>query len=240
MALPDFPRVRSLRGLGLSDAPSYSERLREKFDYRNTFYDREPRLDLLHPPEGEYGKYDFLIASEVFEHIPPPVDRGFTSALRLLKPNGVLVFSVPYSLDPQTAERFPGINQFGLAEVGGQTVLVTRSLEGRLDATDGVVFHIGCTGPALEFREFSEAGLRAVVQTAGFKEFRIYGEDYPPFGIVHTGNWSLPIVARRGPFGLSIDAARDITEHWRDAHHALKRVGQNRWFRIGRKLRLCS
>src|SRR6202050_79605 len=77
LALPDFPRVRSLRGLGLSDGAAYAERLREKLDYRNTFYDREPRLDLLNPPAGDLGRYDFLLASEIFEHVPPPVGDGF-------------------------------------------------------------------------------------------------------------------------------------------------------------------
>jgi SAM-dependent methyltransferase len=240
LALPDFPRVRSISGLGLSDAGFYSERLREKFDYRNTFYDREPRLDLLNPPAGDIGRYDFVLASEVLEHIPAPVERGFSSTLQLLKPNGVLIFTVPYSLDPATAEHFPANGQFGLAEVGGRTVLVNRSPEGKLDATDNVQFHVGCTGPAPEFREFSEAGLRATVAAAGFSEFRIYSGDYPEFGIVQAEAWSLPMAARRGPFGLSADAARDIVEHWRDAHHALKRVGASWWFRAGRKLGVCK
>lgn len=240
LALPDFPRVRSLCGLGVSDGPLYSERLREKLDYRNTFYDREPRLDLLNPPAGDIGRYDFVLASEVFEHVPAPVEGAFSSALRLLKPNGVLVFTVPYSLDPGTAEHFPAIGQFGLAQVGGRTVLVNRSPDGRLDATDDVLFHVGCAGPAPEMREFSEAGLRATVGAAGFSEFRVYSDDYPEFGIVQAETWSLPIAARRGPFGLSADAARDIVEHWRDAHLALKRVGGSRWFRVGRKLGFCK
>src|SRR5208283_4631546 len=71
LALPDFPRVRSLRGLGCSDAAPYADRLRDKLDYRNTFYDREPRLDLTKLPSAESGLYDFVLASEVFEHVPP-------------------------------------------------------------------------------------------------------------------------------------------------------------------------
>ena len=240
LALPDFPRVHSISVLGLSDASFYSERLREKLGYRNTFYDREPRLDLLNPPGGDIGRYDFILASEVFEHVPAPVERAFSCALQLLKPNGVLIFTVPYSLDPSTAEHFPTNGQFGLAEVGGRTVLVNRSPEGKLDVTDNVQFHVGCAGPAPEFREFSEAGLRATVAAAGFSEFRIYNSDYPEFGIVQAEAWSLPMVARPGPFALSADAARDIIEHWRDAHHALKRVGGSWWFRAGRKLGFCK
>jgi SAM-dependent methyltransferase len=240
LVLDDFPRVRSIAGLGLSDASFYSERLREKLDYRNTFYDREPRLDLLNPGAGDIGRYDFVLASEVFEHVPAPAERAFSSAMQLLKPNGVLIFTVPYSLDPSTVEHFPAIGQFGLAEVGGRTVLVNRSPEGKLDATDDVRFHVGCAGPAPEFREFSEAGLRATVDAAGLSEFRIYSGDYPEFGIVQAEAWSLPMAARRGPFALSADAAREIVGHWHDAHNALKRVGGSWWFRAGRKLGVCK
>ncbi len=239
LALPDFPRVRSLCGLGVSDAAFYSERLREKLDYRNTFYDREPRLDLMNPAATEFGRYDFVVASEVFEHVPPPVELAFANALRLLKPNGVLVFTVPYSLELATAEHFPAAGDFGLAQVGGRTVLVSRTSEG-LAATDNVLFHVGCAGPAPELREFSETGLRSTVAAAGFREFRIYSEDYLPFGIVHAETWSLPMAARRGAFGLSADAAREIVEHWRDANHALRRLGGSWWFRAGRKLGVCK
>jgi hypothetical protein len=85
------------------------------------------------------------------------VEQAFSSALQLLKPNGVLVFTVPYSLDPASAEHFPALHRFGLAQVDGKTVLVNRSPDGTLDATDNVVLHVGCAGPAPELREISEA-----------------------------------------------------------------------------------
>src|ERR1019366_2510859 len=50
MSLPDFPKVKSLRGMGTSDSPQYAKRLEEVFDYRNTFFDREPRFDLSAAP----------------------------------------------------------------------------------------------------------------------------------------------------------------------------------------------
>lgn len=46
LTLPEFPRVRHLRGLGMTDWNEYARRLGEKFDYRNTFYNREPRFDI--------------------------------------------------------------------------------------------------------------------------------------------------------------------------------------------------
>src|SRR6516165_8373100 len=86
LTLPEFPRVKSLRGLGLSDSAQYAEQLASKFDYRNTFLDRGPRLDLGDPPAQELGTYDFIVSSEVFEHVSPPAARVFENALRLLKP----------------------------------------------------------------------------------------------------------------------------------------------------------
>ena len=237
--VPDFPLVPSLRGLGISDSSIYAERLRTKLDYRNTFYDREPRFDLRNPPPGEAQAYDFLIASEVFEHVAPPVEAAFENASALLKPNGVLLLTVPYSLEADTVERLAGVREFGLANVGG-TVLVYRSPDGGLCATDRVAFHIGCRGPSPELREFSEAGLRAALARAGFSETRIYNDDCPEFGILPAEAWSLPIAARRGPFSLSAGASRDIVENWRDANAALRRLGQTWWFRIGRKLGLCA
>src|SRR6516164_6413697 len=50
LTLPEFPRVKSLRGLGLSDSPQYADQLALKFDYHNTFHDREPVLDVENPP----------------------------------------------------------------------------------------------------------------------------------------------------------------------------------------------
>ena len=76
LGLRDFPRVKSLRGLGTSDSSQYAKRLTEVFDYRNTFYDREPRFDLGIPSE-ESNTYDFLLSSDVLEHVAPPIEQAF-------------------------------------------------------------------------------------------------------------------------------------------------------------------
>ena len=231
LPLPDLPHVKSLRGLGTSDDSSYAFHLTQKFDYRNTFYDREPRFDIAAPPEDEFGRYDFLISSEVFEHVPPPVERAFCNAFRLLKPSGVLVFTVPYSLEPSPAEHFPELHQFGLAQLGDTHVLVNRTREGEIQVFENIVFH-GGRGSTLEMREFTEASLKAALTAAGFRDIRIYTENYEPFGVVRSESWSLPIAARKGSGGLSKDATRDVLEEW----HGLKRLDRAFWFRLGRKL----
>src|SRR5258708_38035111 len=52
LAVPDFPRIRSIRGIGTSDPNLYASRLAEKLDYRNTFFNREPRFDIMNPAEA--------------------------------------------------------------------------------------------------------------------------------------------------------------------------------------------
>ena len=242
LPLPSFPRVKSLRGIGLSDPAQYANLLSVKFDYRNTFYDREPRFDIGRPDEEDFDKYDFLIASEVFEHVPPPAEVPFQNAFRVLRQAGVLVLTVPYSLDPATAEHFPGLHEHGMAQVGGRTVLVNRRPDGRLETFENLVFHYGCGEPSLEMREFSENGLKTLLAGAGFNAVHIYSEDHPVYGIVHSGAWSLPISARKGDFAFSPDATRDVLREWRDLnvkfHGEMKRLDRALWFRIGRKLGL--
>lgn len=243
LILRDFPRIGSVRGLGISDSNDYAALLKQKFDYRNTFYDREPRFDVTQPDERDLGAYDFVTSSEVFEHVLPPAEAAFRNACELLKPCGVLVFTVPYSIEATMAEHYPDANQFGFASVGGELVLVNRTHEGRLQVFEKPVFHYGCSGRALEMREFNETELKRMLIESGFSNsVRVYGEDVPEFGIVHAETWSLPIAARKGAPGLSGCAVRDFAEEWRDLNAKfrgeMERFNASFWFRAGRKLGL--
>jgi SAM-dependent methyltransferase len=238
LALPDFPRVKSIRGLGIGDSPQYADRLSEVFDYRNTSYTREPRFDITAPPPDEFGVYDFVVSSEVFEHVLPPVEKAFEAAFRLLKQNGVLLLTVPYSLAPNTVEHFAKLYQFGLAHVGDRVVLVNRTAEGKIEVYEHIVFHFGSSGRALEMREFTESALRSALSAAGFPEVRIYGENDDAFGIIHAETWSLPIAARRGSFAFSRDAAADVFEQWAALRKLCREWAGAFWVRLGGKLGL--
>jgi 2-polyprenyl-3-methyl-5-hydroxy-6-metoxy-1,4-benzoquinol methylase len=48
-----------------------------------------------------------LKCSDVLEHVVPPVENAFCGLSDLLKPNGVLIFSVPYILDGEYNEFYP-------------------------------------------------------------------------------------------------------------------------------------
>lgn len=237
LLLAEFPRIRSLRGLGTSDSAAYADRLADRFDYRNTFFHREPRFDLSQPSPAEFGQYDFVISSEVLEHVVSPVEAAFRNLCGLLKPSGVLVFTVPYSLEATTTERFGALHDFGFARLSDRTLLVNRTQQGEVQVFDDLIFH-GGSGATLEMREFSEAGLKDILATAGFPDSRIDSEDHPEFGIVRRYSWSLPFVARKGPFSWSREATRDLAEQYRDSEKRLQGLTERFAVRLLCKLRL--
>lgn len=222
LALPDFPVLKGVRGIGISDSADYAERLAEKFDYRNTRYHKPPEFDIANVPETELGQYDFLIASEVFEHVAPPVGRAFQNAFRLLKPHGLFFFTAPYTLGRETVEHFPKLHQHGLAQVGDRLVLVNRTPEGALEVFEDLVFH-GGAGSTLEIRVYSESGLREHFLDAGFSEVRIYADGHAPFGVCHAETWSLPITARKVPFALNAACITELVEQSADLRKRLSK-----------------
>src|SRR5688572_14404834 len=131
LALPDFPLRRDLRGLGLSDWEALAAPLARKLSFTNTYFHQQPRMDITAIDPALEGTLDFLIASEVFEHIAPPVAPAFVNARRLLKPGGVLVFSAPYAPAGETVEHFPDLHDYQVIEQHGRPVLRNVTRDGR-------------------------------------------------------------------------------------------------------------
>ena len=199
LALPDFPVLKGVRGMGMSDPPELAQRLAEKFDYINTFYHQEPRLDVVNPQPDQLDRYDFIVSSEVMEHVPQPVERAFANLNRMLKPDGLLLLTVPYRIDGRTAEHFPQLHEYALAAPGGRTVLVNRRRDGSLEVFENLSFH-GGDGSTLEMRVFTETSLKEILAGAGFAGTHIASENVPEFGVDHSEAWSLPMVGRKGSF----------------------------------------
>jgi SAM-dependent methyltransferase len=199
LAIPDFPVLKGIRGFGMSDPPELAERLAEKFEYTNTFYHQEPRIDVVEPGQEHLARYDFILSSEVMEHVPPPVEQAFANLNRMLKPDGLLLLTVPYRIDGRTAEHFPELHEYALAVPGGRTVLVNRRRDGSLEVFENLSFH-GGDGSTLEMRVYSEASLKEILAGAGFGGVHIASEDVPEFGVLHGETWSLPLVGRKGRF----------------------------------------
>jgi SAM-dependent methyltransferase len=180
----------------MSDWEELAGRLSKRTGYTNTYYDKSPSLDLKNITPADVESCDFVICSEVLEHVTPPVQPAFDGIYRILKPGGTLVLTVPYRTGSNTTvEHFPMLNEFGFADVGGRRVLVNRRADGRYEVFDDLCFHDGI-GSTLEMRVFSEADLLGHLQQAGFQS-TVLREPYEPFGILHLCPWSLPIIARK-------------------------------------------
>jgi SAM-dependent methyltransferase len=195
IALPDFPVRREVKGLGMSDWDGYASRLAEKLDYVNTYYHQMPRLDICNVDPSLNGRFDFVISSEVFEHVPPPASVAFRNLRRLLKPSGFAVVTVPYRPEGHTIEHFPDLYNYKVIEEGGRKVLHNTTRAGEKQVFDGLVFH-GGDGTTLEMRVFSEPDLLAEFERAGFGEAKVYREAEPIHGVGWPERWSLPVAAR--------------------------------------------
>lgn len=194
VTIPELPLRKDIRGIGLSDAECYAQRLAEKFDYTNTYFHTEPRLNIADVDPARAAEFDFIIASDVFEHVTPPVSMAFANARRLLKRGGALIFSVPFSLEAETLEHFPLLHEFSISETPDGWRLFNRDADGRMHVHDDLVFH-GGPGSTLEMRHFSRAGLEREFASAGFSRMRIAEDACPEFGISWSAPWSVPIVA---------------------------------------------
>jgi SAM-dependent methyltransferase len=222
MALPEFPTMKGIRGIGMSDSPELARRLAEKFDYTNTFYHQPPLFDVTKPDDRDFGRYDFILSSEVMEHVPPPVERAFQSLHAMLKPDGLLLMTTPYSIGGKTAEHFPDLHEFTLTTLGGKPVLVNRRRDGATEVFDDLVFH-GGHGSTLEMRFFTDDSLRAALLQAGFTSVHFSAESQPEFGVGHTEPFSLPLVARKGQFRApGTDLAKEYLEAFRLAARKIR------------------
>ena len=195
LTLADFPSRPDLRGMGLSDWDRYAIPLAAKLGYINTFYHQEPRLDIDAIDPALESSLDFLIASDVFEHVPPPISIAFENARRLLRPGGVFVFSVPYSKEGETREHFPELHRWEIVVRGGRKVLINITKDGSEQIFSDLIFH-GGDGSTLEMRVFSESSLLQDFERAGFQDIRIWHEPEHRHGICWQEDWSLPLSAR--------------------------------------------
>jgi SAM-dependent methyltransferase len=197
IALPEFPHRPDIRGVGLSDWDEYARRLAERVSYTNTYYHQEPFLDVTNVPDASAGSCDFVVSTDVFEHVAPPVSRAFDGALKLLKPGGTLVLTVPFATEiTETREHFPRLGRFEIVEpTSGHYRLINTRDDDVVEHFDDLIFH-GGPGTTLEMRVFARASLEAELKRAGFTNIRFDDTPVPRFGIYWLYPWSVPIIAQ--------------------------------------------
>ena len=198
--LPDFPRDRTIHGKSLSDWGPIAKGFAKKFDYANTFYHQEPFLDITDVPDEDAGSLDFLISSDVFEHVGRPVQKAFDGARKILKDGGALILTVPYMRKlPATVEHFPILHDWKVETEPGEGeesryVLIDRQPDGTTQSFRNLRFH-GGPGQTLEMRVFSYEDLIQHLWTAGFSRVDVRGDTALEYGIHWQTEHSLPIVA---------------------------------------------
>ena len=248
LLLPDFPKLKSIRALGMSDKPCYASLLQEKFDYQNTFYDREPRLDFSKPPIHLYGTLDFVVSSDVLEHVAPPVEATLTEVFRLLKPRGFLVATVPCSSEGILVEHYPDLYEYRILPLGGAPVLVNRRRDGQLEVTGDLVFH-GGEGATLEMRQLTVAALHQKLLATGFTHPSFFNANVSEYGILFDQDVSQPLIAAKDEsFALAGAARAELIDlwcgsqdrAWRDRQDVetlaarIRLASRSRWLRLGR------
>ena len=237
LPLPEFPRLKAIRGIGMTDKECYAGPLAEKFEYTNTHYDREPRMDVTQPHPELAGSCDFLLSADVLEHIAPPVERALEEMCRLLKPNGFLGITIYCHPGDTMREHFPDLHEYRVVPLGEKNVLVNRRADGTLEVRDDLVFH-GGSGVTLEMREFGITALRDKLLGAGFQELHLLTENIPEIGVIFDADVSQPLIARKQPFALGGDARREMVEQWRRQSAQLRLAADSRWIKLGRALGL--
>jgi len=197
LAIPDFPIRRDIRGVGLSDWKRLAKELARRLDYTNTFYHRNPHLDITHVPDSMAGTCDFVNSADVFEHVGPPVSRAFDGARKLLKPGGTLILTVPFVLEEkEKREHYPHLHSFRITgRWWGPRRLVNTRESGEVEVFENPVFH-GGPGSTLEMRVFAKQSLQRELERAGFSGIRFVQDAVPGFGIVWPEPWSIPVIAQ--------------------------------------------
>ena len=121
-------------------------------------------------------------------------------------------------------EHYPDLYEYAVVRLGTDLVLLNRKRDGTFEIKDKVVFH-GGVGATLEMRLFSQKDLIRKLHNAGFSDVVFKTEAAEHYGIVFEGNWSLPLVARKGDFFLGRSAVLQLIEEHRAQTKSLNNIG---------------
>ncbi len=187
---------KNIKGLGISD-DIYHHILADKFSYVNTFFDKDPKLDITNLSNFTSNYYDFIICTDVFEHICEPIEKAFTNLNRLLKIGGICIFSVPYH-HGNTVEHFPDTYKYELYLLDKQDtkneklldneknyVVCTYNNLGQKKMYNNLIFH-GGIGNVLEMRLFGYNDILKYFKNAGFECIKNECNNILEYGIINN------------------------------------------------------
>ncbi len=159
---------KSIRSLGMSDSHSYASHLERLFSYTNTYFHTEPFVDVTkYETCNKYINLDFVICSEVLEHVRTPVINCLFNMYSMLKPGGQLILTTPYLSGYESVEHYPHLHDYKIVEHSGRYVVLNIRKDGLHELHRSPSFH-GGPGDVLEMRVFGEGDLMAMIRQAGF------------------------------------------------------------------------
>ena len=178
---PEF----ALAVIGMSDAKPLSDNLSSdsRLLYRNTYLDEAPLLDILDIDDSYLESADVLISSDVLEHVPYPPLRSIEGIHKILRTNGLLILTVPWSKDYPYVEHYPWLVSYTVQKNNDGTFTTTgidRFGESKLILNP--IFH-GGPGNTLEMRFFHLDVVLDLLKKAGFREMRVHEHDVLDSGI---------------------------------------------------------
>ncbi len=129
-ALKDAREDWSIRGLGTSDDIKIAKQLVNKFDYVNTYYHKGPKLDLTSVDPQWRECAQFVICSDVLEHVPPPTHSALEGLFSVVASGGAAIISIPYTTADTTVEFYLNLSgmKFEIIKLFGMTQMVFNTL----------------------------------------------------------------------------------------------------------------
>jgi len=198
-----------IKGLGMSEWEGYGKILDKKYTFLNTFYHTEPFLDISGPTVPPYCGLDFVICTEVFEHIDLPLERAFSNLWHLLKPGGCLIFSVPYTDLDHSIEYYPDLYEHQCVNFKDEWILVNRTAEKKYEVYSNLSFH-GGPGSTLERRFFCEKDMVNYLKGAGFTDLEIHDSPHLACGFYWTPITLKPPIINGEGFGPDLNCPAHI------------------------------
>lgn len=197
--LSKVPINKKIKGIGMSDS-SWSTICEEKYDYVNTFSNKEPKLDIYDNKDvAKFNNLDFIISSDVFQFLSPypNIQTAFNNLYKMLKPNGFIVFSVPFVYGDHQ-EYYPNLYDYKIVEHDDEDVLVNTTENGEHEVFNNLKFS-GGDKTKLEMRLFTKASLIKYLCDADFIDIELHeiDEDMNKCGIFWENTCSLIITARK-------------------------------------------
>jgi SAM-dependent methyltransferase len=117
----------------------------------------------MNPPEEAFDFFEFVSCSDVLEHTPPPTTKALAGLLKILKPGGFVVVTVPCSGQVETNEYYPGLKDCFIKD----NVLFWWDESGVQHRDENPEYH-GGEGQTIAFRHWSRHSLIEECKKVGF------------------------------------------------------------------------